>query len=621
MAVDESWSEIAGGPLANTTSLFSHLEQGLRKSPHDAAVVCMHQPADHLSKMVPVEDEFWQRNSSPSIECLTLTYSQVHRAALLLAASMIANGVQPGSTILTLIPNGSEYSVLLWTCTIMRLTISSLDPSALDVSGNEKLWRLMEILKPGLIIVPDATGARVVDNAIEGLSLIKPLRILLDGEGNTSSDWKTMLALAADSPNCHIEEDALLEDARKDDPNRIHSIFFTSGTSAGQPKGCPQRTSSMTHVLHSQSWLMDTRGHNAAKLVLVQPHNSRAVAPALTLQTWREGATVVIPDAGSFAIRLTLDAINRQGVNFIVLTPAMVYALARELASSSSSPANLDSVSAVHLGGDTVTKDVLTKCAALFPTARVFLNHGMAEGGGFFTWPFFDTPVAQIPCFGEICPIGTVAPGTRLRIWDADRGTVMRRGGLGELHVCCRSIIQHYLGIASACSFYEDGKGRWFNTGDIGMIDDNGLVFILGRAKDVIKRGGAAIMPVVLESCIEKYTGAQVSISCPSPYCRLKPYTLLTAMPFKTSVVAVPHPALGHEPFAVLENLNGKSEEEIKEHVLHEFGENYVLRGAVSLKQIGLYKFPINATHKIIKFEVRTAVLEHIYWTLLNARD
>jgi acyl-CoA synthetase (AMP-forming)/AMP-acid ligase II len=370
MAVDESWSEIDGGPLANTTSLFSHLEQGLRKNPHDAAVVCIHQPAHHLSKMVPVDDEFRQRNSSQSIECLTLTYTQVHRAALLLAAGMIANGVQPGSTILTLIPNGSEYSVLLWTCTILRLTISSLDPSALDVSGNEDLWRLMEILKPGLVIVPDAAGARVVDNAIEDLSLLKPLRILLekDGECNTSSEWKTILTLAADASKCHIEEDTLLKDARNDDPNRIHSIFFTSGTSAGQPKGCPQRTSSMTHVLHSQSWLMNTSGHNAAKLVLVQPHNSRAVAPALTLQTWREGATVVMPDAGSFAIRLTLDAINRQGVDFVVLTPAMVHALAQELASSG--PTNLDSVSTVHLGGDAVTKDVLTKCAALFPKSR-----------------------------------------------------------------------------------------------------------------------------------------------------------------------------------------------------------------------------------------------------------
>jgi hypothetical protein len=92
-------------------------------------------------------------------------------------------------------------------------------------------------------------------------------------------------------------------------------------------------------------------------------------------------------------------------------------------------------------------------------------------------------------------------------------------------------------------------------------------------------------------------------------------------MSFKTSVVAVPHPALGHEPFAVLDNLNGKSEEEIKEHVLHALGGDYVLGGAVSLKQIRLHKFPINATHKIVKFEVRTAVLEHIYWTLLNARD
>jgi len=85
------------------------------------------------------------------------------------------------------------------------------------------------------------------------------------------------------------------------------------------------------------------------------------------------------------------------------------------------------------------------------------------------------------------------------------------RGEPGELHVCCDSIIWHYLGGASESSFYEDKKGRWFNTGDIAMMDNEGLVFILGRSKDMIKRAGVAIMPAAIESCIERYTDAQVS--------------------------------------------------------------------------------------------------------------
>jgi acyl-CoA synthetase (AMP-forming)/AMP-acid ligase II len=505
MANDEHLAEIAGGPLANRTSIFSHIEQGLRKSPHEAAVICMDQPANHLSDLVPVDDDFQQHNSGNRIDCLTLTYTQLHRVALTMAAGMRANGARPGSTILTLIPNGGESSLLLWTCIIMRLTFAALDPSALDASGNTELRNSMKTLKPEVVVIPNTASARVVDDAIEGLGLRQPLRILLSG--NASNGWKSLLDLAVNASNPPVDENTLLQNARNDDPDCIHSVLFTSGTSAGRPKGCPQRVSSMTHILHSESWLINTG--NCA-LVLQQAHNSRAIAPAVTLQTWREGGTVVVPSK-SFAIEDTLDAIIQHRVTFIVLSPAMVHALAHDLASR---PGTLDSVRTIQLGGDTVTKNLLMKCAALFPSARVCINHGMTEGGGFFTWPFFQTPISCIPYFGEICPIGAVAPGARLRIWDANSKGVTKRGEPGELHVCCESIIGHYLGGAGESSFYQDEKGRWFNTGDLAMMNEDDLVFILGRSKDMFEYAGTAIVPAALESCIAEYTGAQVSIPC-----------------------------------------------------------------------------------------------------------
>jgi len=73
-------------------------------------------------------------------------------------------------------------------------------------------------------------------------------------------------------------------------------------------------------------------------------------------------------------------------------------------------------VRSIQVGGDAVTKDTMMKCAALFPHAKVCINHGMTEGGGSFTWPFFDTPIPRIPYSGEIYPIGAVAPGSIVRI-------------------------------------------------------------------------------------------------------------------------------------------------------------------------------------------------------------
>lgn len=432
-----------------------------------------------------------------------MTYSQLHRAALTLASGLLANDIQPGSTVLTLIPNGGEYAILLYLCTLMRLTFASLDPTALDASRVEELRDLMQGINPGVVVVPDESGARAIDSLTESGGLPRPFGISLAGDH--VNGWKTLLSLMTDARSSPMDEFALLEQAREDDPNRIHSILFTSGTSAGRPKGCPQRVASMTHVLHHLSWLISRK--NSTR-VLQQAHNSRAIAPAHTLQTWRKGGAVVMANA-SFAIEDTVEAILHHGVTFIVLSPAMVHALAHELLSR---PESVDSVRTIHLGGDAVTKDVLMKCAALFPKAKVCISHGMTEGLGFFEWPFLDTPLSQIPFFGEICPTGAVAAGTKLRLWDADKQMVTKRGQPGELHVSCESIIRHYHGGAGSSSFYEDEKGRWFITGDISIMNDNGLVFILGRSKDVIKRAGTTIMPIALESSIEKYTGSQVSI-------------------------------------------------------------------------------------------------------------
>lgn len=435
-AIDEHMAEIDGGPLENRTSVFLHLEQGLRKSPHEAAVICMHQPADHLSDLVPVNDEFQQQdggylqengvhdqqNGSHRIGCLTLTYTQVHRVAQKLAAGMMANGAQPESTILMLIPNGGEHALLLWTCIIMRLTFVCVDPSALDISGFTELRNTLRTLKASIVVVPDAAGAKAVDVAVKELRLARPLRISLDRDA--SNGWKSLLDLAADAPNSPVDEETLLEDTRNDDPHRVHSILFTSGTS-GRPKGCPLRVGGMTHVLHSQSWLIDK---NNCALALQQAHNSRGIAPAQMLQTWREGGAVVMSGTG-LAIQDTVAAILQYGVTFIVFTPAMVHAMGQELACR---PSNVESVRSIQVGGDAVTKDVLTKCAALFPHAKVCINHGMTEGGGCFTWPFFDIPFSQIPFFCEICPIGAVAPGSIVRIWDADRKSVLKRGSQGS---------------------------------------------------------------------------------------------------------------------------------------------------------------------------------------------
>ncbi|KAJ6279554.1 hypothetical protein J3E71DRAFT_363972 [Bipolaris maydis] len=578
-------------------SMFEHVERGLRRNPHGPAVVCLMeqsisiqnllcsknqsraQPASGIKEIHPRSSAIEGNSTS-----FTLTYTQLHHTALRIATGLLAVGVQPNTTMIMLIPNGAEYAILLWTCILLRITYVNLDPSLLDMSSSAALKQMLQMARPQLVVAPDTCSGKMIDIAISELGLPQPVRICLSDSVLSSTGWKSFVAVAA-----HANSQRLLEDeslglaARHHNPNRINSIMFTSGTS-GMPKGCPQTVAAMSYALHSQEWLIDPDS-GAAKYALMQAHNSRGIAPAQTLQTWRAGGAVVFTGQ-SFSVPDAIKAIDLVGASFLVLTPPMVHEFAIELAKIS---LDLSCVRRIQIGGDAVTKEVLIKCAALFPQAQVCVNQGMTEGPGVFTWPFLGTRPETTPFIGgQICPVGVVAPGAKIRLRSIAHEGVVRIGELGELHISCPSIIKSYLGGRSADMFYNDTEGGWFNTRDMAMIDENGLVFIMGRRKDMIQRAGVMIAPAIIESCISTLIRSQAI------------------------VVPVPHPVLGAQPIAVVESFTNVSVEQVKQHVCTAIGDEYALGGVVCLKQLGLARFPVNATHKIIKSELQEAVLK--YW-------
>ncbi|KAH7303303.1 hypothetical protein B0I35DRAFT_446937 [Stachybotrys elegans] len=568
-------AEVDGGPLmTGQESIFAQIEKGLVKNPNAPAVICMHQPPDHLSGWAG-RDALPSEVPGSQFDCLTLTYAQLYNHALKLVSGLLACDAQPGQVILCMIENGVEYALLLWACAILRLTLSAVDPAVLDQRDIGSLKDYLQLLKPDLIVVRTSSDSKVVGSAYSEFAHIRQptIRLFIQAKNNVSSPpgWSS-LHDTAHLPNTSFSETTILQQARLDNPARVHSILFTSGTSAGCPKGCPLTVASMTHILASQSWLIT--GQTASR-VLQQAHNSRAIGPQHTLQTWRTGGAIVLPTGPSFAVEQTLEAIARHHVTFIVVSPAMVHAIANALPSLPTGAR--DAVRTIQVGGDVVTREVLVKCAALFPCAKVCVNHGMSEGGGFF-----------------ICPAGRVARGARVKIWDARARKVAVASQLGELHVSCGSLIHGYMDGMDKTAFYVDEKGvRWMNTGDIAIMTDDQLVYILGRSKDAISSPGTIIMPAAMESCIEKYTGRQ------------------------TCVVAIPKPPLGQEPFAVVSDLDGFAVDQVINHVRETLGERHGITGVASLKEIGLDRFPVNATHKIVKSEVQKAVFEYMGGNLI----
>ena len=106
-----------------------------------------------------------------------------------------------------------------------------------------------------------------------------------------------------------------------------------------------------------------------------------------------------------------------------------------------------------------------------------------------------------------------VAPRAKIRIYPPNSRKLIQRGELGELHVSNPRIIEGYINVESG-SFYEEEKTIWLITGDQAMMDDEGVVYIMGRYKDIIIRAGEKISEAAAEACMGRMKGVTVSSSC-----------------------------------------------------------------------------------------------------------
>ncbi|MFG6179240.1 malonyl-CoA synthase [Halomonas sp. THAF12] len=116
------------------------------------------------------------------------------------------------------------------------------------------------------------------------------------------------------------------------------------------------------------------------------------------------------------------------------------------------------------------------------------------------------------PYDGERRPgtVGFPLPGTELRITDRDSGAELARGETGLVELRGPNVFQGYWRMPekTRSEFRDDG---FFITGDLGMIDDDGYLHIVGRDKDLVISGGYNVYPKEVEQLIDELPGVAES--------------------------------------------------------------------------------------------------------------
>src|SRR5262249_39270553 len=151
------------------------------------------------------------------------------------------------------------------------------------------------------------------------------------------------------------------------------------------------------------------------------------------------------------------------------------------------------SVKSIGYGGAPAPPELVRRVKAHFPGGSASNGYGLTETSSLSTMNIGADYEAKPDSVGPPVPVVTV------KVVDAD-GKEVPTGDVGELWVKGPNVVKGYWGKEEATAqSFSDG---WLHTGDISRVDEDGYVYIVDRAKDMLIRGGENVYCVEIESVL-----------------------------------------------------------------------------------------------------------------------
>ncbi|KAF4450084.1 hypothetical protein F53441_6728 [Fusarium austroafricanum] len=555
-------SEVYGDPVLDLhLTLWDLFEAAAASTPDADAIVSLWQLHQHLS------NDHHQTPNGTNESCLRWSYSELKAKAEQLAESLQKLGCREGMRLAVVLGNCAEWGLFFWAAAKLRMAFVPLDAT---VPRDAKITMLS--VKPHVVVAQDAEGAKALDLSDAQV----PVCILCTGE--KFDNWMELShALGA----TEIGSDPQIKDGigstdynynyNQDDEAAL--IIFTSGTT-GQPKGCWHTSRNLI----SQCCDFDPEVNAEGPLRwLIHTPNSHIFAINNALRAWRWSGTAVFPSK-SFNVDATLKALVQEQCSIMSATPTLVKVLMAH--PSFPSPDQLD-LRIVTIGGTSIGADDIRLCREGLGAQMAIQVFGMSEGAPLITWRRADPELVESWHPG----VGKVLPGAAARICRPETREILPRSEIGELHIGGTSVITKYFNRGADGSMYSDETGNWLATGDQARIDEKGVVYILGRYKDLIIRGGGNIYPINIERELEQLDGLQVQ------------------------VVGVPDDLAGQVPVAIVVLPENMTKALVMEKA-RKADQRYALDSVYTLQELGLEKFPLTSLGKVKKQQLKSRVLE-----------
>jgi len=391
------------------------------------------------------------------------TYPQLNERANALANGLSELGVKKGDFVAILLRNGVELIDLSWAAAKIGAVLAPL-PYRLEAP---ELKQLLNYCEAETIILANEFQAK-----------IDPIK--------KETRLKRFITPDKAVPAGFLSYDALLKSSTKEPEVEINEdmpyiLLFSSGTT-GLPKGFLR--TQYQWFTHAYGWFTAHDFTSSDIDLIVFPlFGGVALTNAMAVTIARASMIVMDFEPNGF-----FKALAEEKPTFINLVPTMAQMI---LQVPSLSQIKFDSLRAISFVGSALPQSVLTGVWEKI-TPNVYEYYGLQDCG---------TVTAIGPEMKRKKPAscGAPIPILDMRIVDAD-GQDVPRGETGEVIVSAPS---------SAASYYKEEKrtadtfkGRWMYTGDLGKLDKDGYLYIIGRTKDMIITGGQNVSALDVEEVL-----------------------------------------------------------------------------------------------------------------------
>ncbi|WP_406186468.1 class I adenylate-forming enzyme family protein [Streptomyces sp. NBC_01006] len=412
-----------------------------------------------------------------------LCYTALDRKVRCLAAGLAGLGIRPGEVVGVQLPNGRG-------AVIADLALAAVGAVALPFPvgrGSLEAQALLRRAEAVAVIAPvEHRGSHPAAELRALVPALPELRhVIAAGRAGSAPEGTIPLSgLLRSDPAAFVPA--------RPDPDSAARILVSSGSEA-EPK----------MVAYSHNALAGGRGNFLASLIpdgtpprclFLVPLGSAFGSNGTAVTLARHGGTLILLD--HFTPEAALAAVREHRPTHILGVPTMVRMMLDRLEGVEPGAGELPAPTALVLGGSALDETTAEDAARAFG-CRVVNLYGSADGVNCHTGLGDEAPEAEVHATGvvagrpdpRVADIHITDPDTHEQLPDGEIGEIIARGPMTPM---C------YVASPELDARYRTPEG-WVRTGDLGLIDEDGVLHLVGRLKDIVIRGGANISPAEVE--------------------------------------------------------------------------------------------------------------------------